>query len=162
MRLGKLEEKSVEEIGMMEEVKQKAIELLLGVISKEGFEMMLYEKVKTEDVIKNEMLFDLVNINYRKNSYKNQLFKILEEFVTDEAFIIYKVNLYSSNIKDENDNNIIYKNFNKIYGLFEYDKDYTLMWDFYQIDGRIDLIEIKQEKVYLVFRNTDVGLNRSD
>ena len=33
----------------MEEVKQKAIELILDIISKEDFEMMLYKKVMSDD-----------------------------------------------------------------------------------------------------------------
>ena len=136
MRLGEIEGDRIRRIEIMEEIKGKAIELLLDIISKEDFEMILYEKVKTEDLIENKLLFELVNINYRKDSYKNQLLEVLETFIDKKAFMIYKVNLYSSKIINENDTNIIYKNFNKIYDLFDFDADYNLMWDFYNINVR--------------------------
>ena len=129
----------------MEIIIQKAIELLLNIISKEDYEIILYEKVKTEDLVKNKLLFEFVNINYRNDSYKNQLLEVLDTFLDKKAFMIYKVNLYSSNIINESDTNIIYKNFNKIYDLFEFDVDYNLMWDFYNINVRIDLVGIKYE-----------------
>ncbi|APG64656.1 hypothetical protein LPB136_04435 [Tenacibaculum todarodis] len=129
----------------MEKIKEKAIELLLDIISKEDFEVILYEKVKTENLITNRFLFDLVNINYRENKYKIQLGKILEDTLEEEIFIMYKVNFYSKKIKDENNIKEIYKHFNNVFELFEYDKEYSLMWDYYQINERIGLIEIKYE-----------------
>lgn len=129
----------------MEKIKEKAIELLLDIISKEDFEVILYEKVKTENLITNTFLFDLVNINYRDYKYKVQLDKLLENTLEEEIFIMYKVNFYSEKIKNENNIKEIYKRFNNIFELFDYDKEYSLMWDFYEINERIGLIEIKYE-----------------
>jgi hypothetical protein len=137
----------------MEEVKQKAIELILDIISKEDFEMMLYEKVKTEDLLKNKLLFDFVDINYRKENFKLYLLELLEASIPKEVIIIFKVYLYSTLIKDEDDLNEIYKNFNKIYKLFDFDTEYQLLWDFYEIETRLELIEIKYEKEENVIHN---------
>lgn len=137
----------------MEEVKQKAIELILDIISKEDFEMMLYEKVKTEDLLKNKLLFDFVDINYRKENFKLYLLELLEASIPKEGIIIFKVYLYSTLIKDEDDLNEIYKNFNKIYKLFDFDTEYQLLWDFYEIETRLELIEIKYEKEENVIHN---------
>lgn len=57
MHLGKLEEDKIKGIEIMEKVKEKAKELLLDIISKEDFEMMLYEKVETQDLIKISYFF---------------------------------------------------------------------------------------------------------
>ena len=137
----------------MEEVKQKAIELILDIISKEDFEMMLYEKVKTEDLLKNKLLFDFVDINYRKENFKLYLLELLEASIPKEGIIIFKVYLYATLIKDEDDLNEIYKNFNKIYKLFDFDTEYQLLWDFYEIETRLELIEIKYEKEENVIHN---------
>lgn len=144
----------------MEEIKEKAIELLLDITSKESFEVMLYKKVETEDLTNNKLLFNLVNINYRKDCYKNLLLNILQEFVSDEAIVISKVNLYSRKIKDEKDNNVIYKNFNKIYNLFDFDLEYDLMWGFYNFNERIGLIEINYEKEENVIKDLKQLCNR--
>ena len=129
----------------MEKIKVKAIELILDIISKEDFEMRLYEKVKTEDLIKNKFLFDLVNINYRKEDFKKLLLEILEKEINEEVLIIYKIHYYSRKIKDEKDSKIILTNFNKIYDLFEFDLEYGLMWEFYGINVKLDLVEIGYE-----------------
>jgi hypothetical protein len=84
----------------MEIVKQKAIELLLDIVSKEEFEELLYKKVCTEDLLKNKLLFDIITINYRIDTYKKDLLNIIEKFISEEALIIYKVNIYSSKIVD--------------------------------------------------------------
>lgn len=130
----------------MEEIKEKAIELLLDIISKEDFETILYEKVKTEDLIKNRLLFDLVNINYREDNFKLYLSELLDANLPKETITIYKINYYSTLIEDEEDLSKIYGNFESIYKLFNYDTDYSLLWDFQYINSRLDLVEIGYEK----------------
>lgn len=129
----------------MEKFKVKAIELILEIVSKEDFEMLLYEKVKTEDLIKNKFLFELVNINYREEDFKKPLLEVLKKEINEEVLIIYKIDYYSRKIKDEKDSKIILTNFNKIYDLFEFDLEYGLMWEFYGINVKLDLVEIGYE-----------------
>jgi len=131
----------------MEIVKQKAIELLLDIVSKEEFEELLYEKVCTEDLLKNKLLFDIITINYRKDTYKKDILNAIEKFISEEALIIYKVNLYSSKIVDSENNKLSLECFEKMYtSLFDFGSDFGLMWDFYSIQERIYLIDLKYEK----------------
>lgn len=118
MRLGKIEGDRIEEIEIMEEIKQKSIELLLDIISKEDFEMILYEKVKTEDLVKNRLLFDLVNINYRENYFKEKVLKIYEGDINRGVFIIFKVNFYCKKIINSDVDSDKIKWFEKALNLF--------------------------------------------
>ncbi|TMM31497.1 hypothetical protein FDT66_05920 [Polaribacter aestuariivivens] len=153
MRHGKIGEDKIKGIEIMEEVKEKAIELLLDIISKEDFEMMLYEKVKSEDLIKNSLLFELVNINYRLEGFKKPLLEILRKEISEEVFIIYNIKLYSEKIKDENNTKTILHYFSKIYNLFDFDQEYSLMWDFYNINEELDLVEFGYENESEVIMN---------
>ena len=98
-------------------------------------------------------MFDFVDINYRKENFKLYLLELLEASIPKEGIIIFKVYLYATLIKDEDDLNEIYKNFNKIYKLFDFDTEYQLLWDFYEIETRLELIEIKYEKEENVIHN---------
>jgi hypothetical protein len=139
--------KSVGKIETMEIVKQKAIELLLDIVSKEEFEELLYEKVCTEDLLKNKLLFDIITINYRIDTYKKDLLNVIEKFISEEGLIIYKINLYSSKIVDSENNKLSIAYFEKMYtSLFDFGSDYGLMWDFYSVQERIYLIDLKYEK----------------
>ena len=130
----------------MEIIKQKSIELLLDIITKEIFEEILYEKIMKEESMENKLLFDIVNINYRKEDYKNQLLNILKDFISKEVRILYRVNLYSNKIINSTNDNVIKNNFEKIHNeLFDYDKDYGLMWNFYNIQERFCMLEIGYE-----------------
>ncbi|WP_155810470.1 hypothetical protein [Polaribacter sp. Hel_I_88] len=138
----------------MEEIKEKAIELLLDIISKEDFEMILYEKVKTEDLVKNKLLFDLVSINYRDENYQNKLFDILKDFLSKESLIIYKVNIYCSKIINAETNKDIYDWFEKILDLFCVAIDeYNLMWDFLLLSDRLGFLYMKYEKEEIILKD---------
>lgn len=137
----------------MELIKQKSIELLLGIISKEEFEMILYDKVEKEGAIEDNLLFDLVNINYRKDNFKDYLSEIIEDYMPGEIVVINKLFLYSTLIKDEVDINKVSKIFEHIYQLFDFENDYSLLWDFYYISSRFDLVEIGYEKREDVINN---------
>lgn len=160
MHLGKIEEDKIKEIEIMEKIKEKSIDLLLGIISKEDFEMILYEKVKSEDLIKNKLLFDLVNINYRNDNFKVYLLELIQENFPEETIIILKIHHYSTLIKDEDNYDKIYKNFYQIYKLIDFDKDYQLLWDFYEIQTRLDLVGINYEKEENVISSLKTLCNR--
>ncbi|WP_439130179.1 hypothetical protein [Polaribacter sp.] len=129
----------------MKEIKQKSIELLLNILPKDAFEMMLYKKVETEDLLKNELLFDLVNINYRLDNYKDLILKTLDKPKDKRVHLIYKVNLYCQKIiKSDIDSDKI-KWFEKALDLFCYDDDYDLIWNFIELSDRLGFLYMKYE-----------------
>ena len=130
----------------MKEVKEKAIELLLDIISKEHFEVMLYEKVKSEDLIKNKLLFELVNINYRKDFSKDKVLDIYKGEINEKMIIINKVNFYCSKIISSKTNIDIISWFQKAENLFSILDDYDLMWDFIELSDRLGFVYLKYEK----------------
>jgi hypothetical protein len=145
-RLGKIGGNRVKEVEKMEAVKEKVIELLLDIISKENFEIMLYEKVKSEDLIKNKLLFDLVDIDYRKDYYKERIINIYQENINNEVFIIYKANFYCSEILNSKEESELKMWFEKIVNLFSFEEDYGLMWNFIELSDRLGFIYMKYEK----------------
>lgn len=137
----------------MEVIKQKSIELLLGIISKEEFEMILYGIVEKEGVIEDNLLFDLVNINYGKDNFKDDLSEIIDDYIPQEIVVINKVVHFSTLIKDEINEDKLYKNFQCIYELIDFKNDYGLLWDFHYTSSRFDLVEIGYEKKEDVINN---------
>lgn len=109
----------------MEEIKEKAIELLSDIISKEDFEMMLYEKVETEDLLKNRLLFDLVNINYKLDFYKEKILKTYNNEIDRQTYLIYNLNFYCKKIIKSEFNFDKVKWFEKAFNLFSYVKIIT-------------------------------------
>jgi hypothetical protein len=146
MLLGKIKGDRIKEVGIMKEVKEKAIELLLDIISKEHFEVMLYEKVKSEDLIKNKLLFELVNINYRKDFSKDKVLDIYKGEINEKMIIINKVNFYCSKIISSKTNIDIISWFQKAENLFSILDDYDLMWDFIELSDRLGFVYLKYEK----------------
>lgn len=139
----------------MEEIKEKAIELLLDIITKEDFETILSEKVKTEDLIKNKLLFDLVNINYRGEFFKEKILKIYEGDINRGVFIIFKVNFYSKKIINSEIDSDKIKWFEKALNLFSYDEDYDLIWDFIALSDRLGFLYIKYESQKDIVKDID-------
>ncbi len=145
MHLGGIRGDRKKGIEIMEEVKEKAIELLLDIISKEDFEVILYEKVKTEDLIKNRLLFDLVSINYRAENFREKILQINEGNIDKRVFILFKVNFYSIKIITSEFDSDKIKWFEKALSLFSYDEDYDLIWDFVELSDRLGFLHMKYE-----------------
>ena len=145
MLLGEIEEDRIKEIEIMDKIKDKAVELLLGIISKRDFEMILYEKAKTENLLKNRLLFDLVNINYRLDYFKEKILKIYEGELDRGVFIIFKVNFYCEKIINSEVDSDKIKWFEKALNLFSYDEDYDLIWSFVELSDRLGFIYMKYE-----------------
>lgn len=87
----------------------------------------------------------MVNINYRNDNFKVKLSEIIEHFMPKDEIIINKIYHYSNSIFNENELQKVYKNFNKIFDLFDFDDNYSLLWEFYSIQSRFDLVEIHWE-----------------
>ena len=139
----------------MEEIKGKAIELLLDIISKEDFEMILYEKVKTEDLIENKLLFELVNINYRLDYFKEKVIKVYNNEINRRVYLIYKVCFYCEKIINSEVDSDKVKWFEKALNLFSYDEDYDLIWDFVELSDRLGFLYMKYESEKNIIRDVD-------
>lgn len=141
------------EIGIMEKVKEKAVEFLLGIISKKDFEVILYDKVMSEDLIQNKLLFELIDINYRKEYFKEKVFEIYTSKIDEKVFIIYKVVMYCSKIINSETDSEVIKWFEKTLNVYSFEKDYGLMWDFVELSDRLGFVYLKYEKEENILRD---------
>lgn len=88
MHLGRIKE----EIEIMKEIlKNKAINLYLNKVSKEKFEIDLYNLLDNNDLKKNTFFYDLVILNYNDINYKNILFNLLKKHSSEEEMLCLKI-----------------------------------------------------------------------
>ena len=92
------------------------------------------------------MLFDLVNIDYRKNYYKEKILNIYQENIFIEIFKIYKVHIYCSKINCSDNSIDIINWFEKAENLFSFEEDYGLMYNFIELSYRLGFVYMKYEK----------------
>lgn len=134
------------EAKILSKLKRKIFSILLEKIEINEFETWLYNN---DDIIKlineDNFIYDLVTINYKKKDAISLLQKVVFKKLEYEEYIILVIERNCKKILELNEWNSIYKLFNEIFGFFDYDKDYFLMWRFYSINSRIDLIDIGYE-----------------
>jgi len=130
----------------LNKLKEKVFSVLLGKIGINEFESWLYNE---ENIIKSieedAFIYDLITINYKKENAISFLREVAFKKFQYEEYITLLIGINCKKILTLNKWDSIYKVFNEIFRFFDYDKDYFLMWRFYSINSRIDLIDIGYE-----------------
>lgn len=141
------------ETKVLTELKEKIFSVLLKQTNIIDFENWLYNKNEIIELIdKNKFVYDLITINYKKeNAYQLLKNKVFEKFNYEE-YIILVIGINCKRILHENNWESIYNLFYEIYDFFDYDKEYDLMWRFYSIDSRMDLIELGYETKSSIYK----------
>ncbi|WP_281987756.1 hypothetical protein [Aquimarina aggregata] len=131
---------------ILNKLKEKIFSVLLKKTEMNELESWLYNEENIINSIENDsFIYDLITINYKDENAISLLEEIVFKKIKHEEYIILVIERNCENILDLCEWNSIYKLFNEIFGFFDYDKDYFLMWRFYSINSRIDLIHIGYE-----------------
>lgn len=138
---------------ILDELKERIFSILLKQIDIIDFENWLYSQNEIIDFIESDkFVYDLITINYKEeNAYQLLKSKAFEKFKYQE-YIILVIGINCNKILLQNNWDDVYKLFYEIYGFFDYDQEYGLMWRFYSINSRMDLIEIGYETETSIYK----------
>jgi len=109
---------------MNQELKQKAYQLLIDKIDVEGFENFLYKLVDNSEMKNNSLLFDLVTVNYKSNSYRKELFRFIESFCIEEELTILEIYKNCLKLKNKDKGEEFFKSLENISNIY-IESDYT-------------------------------------
>ncbi len=120
--------------------------VLLEKIDISEFETWLYTEESIINSIEDDsFIYDLITLNYKNKNAISLLKEIAFKKIKYEEYITLVIERNCKKILELNEWNSIYKLFNEIFNFFDFDKEYFLMWRFYSINSRIDLIDIGYE-----------------
>ncbi len=131
---------------VLNKLKEKVFSVLLKKLEIDEFESWLYNQKSIINSIEEEaFIYDLITINYKEENAISILQEVAFKKFLHEEYIILLIGINCKKMLALNQWDSIYKLFNEILSFFDYDKDYFLMWSFYSINSRIDLIDIGYE-----------------
>ena len=131
---------------LFDKLKENIFLVLLGKSTALEFEKWLYEQEKIIELInENSFIYDLITLNYKNKNARFSLKQIAITKINYQEFIILSIEHKCNKIIESNEWENTYKSFYEIFSHFDYENDYSLMWEFYSINSRMDLIEIGYE-----------------
>lgn len=141
------------EAKILNNLKEKIFSVLLNEIEIIDFENWLYSQEKIINSIENDkFIYDLITINYKEeNAYQLLKNKVFEKFKYEE-YIILVVGINCNKILLQDNWDSVYNLFYEIFDFFDYDKEYGLMWSFYSINSRMDLVEFGYETKTSIYK----------
>ncbi|WP_299621254.1 hypothetical protein [uncultured Tenacibaculum sp.] len=108
-------------------IKHKIYQVLNDKLSKKDFEKDIYFMAEVNSLKLNSFLFDLVEINYNSNTFKNQLLNVFNKHSTADEYLAISIFELSKLILD-------YNNINEVFEVVKVIKDKCVEEDFnYQI-----------------------------
>ncbi|WP_299836250.1 hypothetical protein [uncultured Tenacibaculum sp.] len=108
-------------------IKHKIYQVLNDKLSKKDFEKDIYFMAEVNSLKLNSFLFDLVEINYNSNTFKNQLLNVFNKHSTADEYLAISIFELSKLILD-------YNNINEVFEVIKVIKDKCVEEDFnYQI-----------------------------
>ncbi|CAL2089793.1 conserved protein of unknown function [Tenacibaculum sp. 190524A02b] len=122
-----------------QELKQKAFELLIDKIDVDAFEKYLYQLVEKNEINSESLLFDLVDINYKKSNYKKYLLNLIKDKSGEDELLCYEIYALclslSTSINDKETLNLI-DNLSKLN--IKTDYVYDILMEFYMLNDRME------------------------
>ncbi|CAM1339985.1 hypothetical protein [Tenacibaculum amylolyticum] len=127
---------------MNQEIKQKAYELLINKIDVNTFEGVIYGLVDDKIIDSKSLLFDLISINYKSESFKENLKKLVLNSYSEEELLSLKI--YENCLeflKKNGEQETFY--FLQFFASLYVDNSYELdiIYQFYFLNTRYDAIE---------------------
>ncbi len=113
-------------------LKHKIYQVLNDKLSEKDFEKDIYFMAEVNSLKLNSFLFDLVEINYNSNIFKNQLLNVLNKHSTADEYLAISIFELSKLILDYNNINEVFEVINVIKDkCVEEDFNYQILTDYY-------------------------------
>lgn len=127
----------------MKELELNISKVLIGSITVEEFESIIYQEYYVEKMESNDFITSVITINYRDESWKNDLEKLIYNLWSDSKYLTYLVRKYCVQIIASKDKEKVFSIVNDLARLnTEYGYEYGTLVQFYLFDDEVDLITI--------------------
>jgi hypothetical protein len=127
---------------MMEAIKSKIFDVLTNRISITQFENWLYDSEEILENLKEDSLyFDVVTINYKSKSWRTDLKAITLNKFTFEFTEIVKIEESCTLIVNAKTAEEIYNVISKLVKDFNFETDYSILWEFLRLKDYFDLVK---------------------
>ncbi|WP_336066898.1 hypothetical protein [Mesoflavibacter sp. CH_XMU1404-2] len=126
----------------METLKRKIFDVLTGKITVSEFENWLYNCEEIlENLDSNSFYFDVIEVNYKSNKWKQLLTNIFKEYISEEQIEVFRIEnicekIISSKTFDET-HLILKEEFNG----FNFDTNFSILWKLYFLYDIFDLVK---------------------
>lgn len=125
----------------MRTIERSAFKLSSGGMKLSDFEAELYTPINIDLMNTDELLYQLIGINFKGRHWKGELDSVLESINSKEDFLLKTIYLGCQQLIEVQDfkqvEETIYK-FGKLN--VEYDYEYDFLMEFYRLDDEIDLL----------------------
>lgn len=133
----------------METLKRKIFDVLTGKITVSEFENWLYNCEEIlENLDSNSFYFDVIEVNYKSNKWKQLLTNIFKEYISEEQIEVFRIEnicekIISSKTFDET--HLILK---EEFKDFNYDTNFSILWKLYLLYDHFEFVieGFKQER----------------
>ena len=124
----------------MEALKQKLFDVLAKAITIEEFENWLYNNEGIASSInENDMLFDIISLNYRDRHIYSELEKYCHKYYDPEEYLVSLVESSCRKLVQMKTSEDVWPVIMHIGSFMDYDKDYWLLNQFYYMDDELSL-----------------------
>ncbi len=127
---------------MNQELKQKVYQLLIDKIDVDSFQEYLFGLVEITELKSDSLLFELVDINYKREEYKKELSNLIKGYFTEDELMsleIYERCLSLIEIEEEK----MFIELDELSSLYiRRDFSSELLSNFYMLNVEIDNLEI--------------------
>lgn len=127
----------------MEILKLKMFDVVCEAITIEEFERWLYIETAVLDVASsNKFVFDVLTINYKEKAALETLMKVALNRFSAEETLLLNIMSHCQKIISIKDKNLVFREVISLKANFDFDNHYDLLWQFYILKERIDLIDL--------------------
>lgn len=126
----------------METLKRRIFNVLTGKITVSEFENWIYNCEEIlENLDSNSFYFDVIEVNYKSNKWKQLLTNIFKEYISEEQIEVFRIEnicekIVSSKTFDET-HLILKEDFKD----FNYDTNFSILWKLYFLYDIFDLVK---------------------
>lgn len=125
-----------------QELKEKAYQLLRDKIDVNSFQYYLFGLVEKTELKSDSLLFELVNINYKREDYRKLLLNLLKEYCSDDELLSLNIYVLCSKLCNSKNDKMSLELINNLSSLYIQDNyDLEVLYEFYILSNEIEAFE---------------------
>ncbi|MEW7293143.1 hypothetical protein [Aquimarina sp. 2304DJ70-9] len=128
----------------MKELELNIFKVLIGLITVNEFESIIYQEFYVEKMESNDFITDVITINYRDKNWKNKLENLIYDVWDESKYLTYVIRKYCTQIIENEDPENVFSIVNDLAQLnTEYSYEYDTLMQFFLFHNELDLITIR-------------------
>ncbi|MBL0682913.1 hypothetical protein [Aquimarina mytili] len=126
---------------MMKELELNISKVLIGLITIDEFESIIYQEYYVEQMKSNDFISNIITINYKNKKWKKELEELIYELWVDNKYLTYVLYKYCHIIIENTDSETVFHTMDKIAELcIKYDYEYDTLMQFYGFADELGFI----------------------